>query len=109
MPIADASQYSPEEMFKKMHPEMESKMNDEDINPTFPELEGSWIRKENYDALQAKLDECELALDDMRLGKAIAESKLDDAREGLMDINAEFVGTPAGIIARETLEKIKEA
>jgi hypothetical protein len=40
------------------------------------------IVKEN-DALRKQLDACELALDDMRLGRAIADNKLDIAREAL--------------------------
>ncbi len=33
---------------------MSETMNDEDINPTFPALEGSWVRKELIDALRAE-------------------------------------------------------
>jgi uncharacterized protein YukE len=32
-------------------------MSDEDINPIFPELEGSWVRKESYDTLRKQLAE----------------------------------------------------
>jgi len=33
-------------------------LRDEDINPTFPELEGSWVRKEQLDTLTQAVSDC---------------------------------------------------
>jgi hypothetical protein len=43
-------------------------INDEDINPTFPQLEGSWVRKEKYDTLRKQLELAVEALKDLEQG-----------------------------------------
>jgi chromosome segregation ATPase len=42
--------------------------------------------EKEVNALRKQLNACELALDDMRLGRAIADNKLDQAREELNGI-----------------------
>jgi hypothetical protein len=74
-----------------------------------------WNTRPLEDALQAKLDACELALDDMRLGRAIADNKLDIARESFhlildgkpgVNLSNDYLrGWDIGI-AEETLRKL---
>jgi len=84
----------------------------DDINPTFPELEGSWVRKETYDALRKQFDECELALDDNRLGRAIEERRLAIAVEAITEAHIELlqsIPTTGDIFKNRAIDRLKKA
>jgi hypothetical protein len=64
-----------------------------------------WQSRPLEDALQTKLDECELALDDNRLGRAILEKKLEMAMACVIDYSHSFHNSVA-LRALERIEKI---